>query len=237
MNDQRHGDETTTAAWRSDSLTPPTFPPGTGTASVPSAPPAQATGTAPPAATEGTAAFEPVAPPPSRPVRRRGAVAAVVVLTVLLLAALGLAGYLWYAADSWRADSDAWQSQARAQGESVAELQTQLDATTRELGAARDQLATATQRITQLADEKAQLGDANAASQQYLDYQRRVSEAAGVVAEALGRCTDGQAQLITYLRTPEQYDPDDLERFADEVDVLCRQATDANVQLQQELTQ
>ncbi|QAY71867.1 hypothetical protein ET471_12040 [Xylanimonas protaetiae] len=156
---------------------------------------------------------------------------------MLLAAALGLAGYLWYAADSWRADSDAWQGQARAQGASVAELQAQLAATTQELGSAREQLASATDRITALANEKAQLGDANAASQQYLDYQKRVSDAAGVVAQALGRCTDGQSQLITYLRTPEQYDAADLQRFADQVDVLCRQATEANAQLQRELAQ
>jgi hypothetical protein len=169
------------------------------------------------------------APRPAR--RRRGTV----VLSLLLVAALGLGGYLWYAADRWRADSDAWQSQAHAQAQRVRELEARLEASTQELTAARDQLATATARITTLANEKAQLGDANAASQQYLDYQKRVSEAAGVVAQALGRCTTGQSQLITYLRAPDQYDAADLERYAADVDTLCKQATAANDQLQQEL--
>ena len=171
---------------------------------------------------------------PPRPGRGRGAV---VVLTLLLVAALGLGGYFWYAADRWHADSDAWQSQARSQAQRVLQLKSQLEASTQELTSARDQLATATARITTLADEKAQLGDANAASQQYLDYQKRVSEAAGVVAQALGRCTAGQSQLITYLRSPGQYNAADLERYANQVDALCKQATDANTQLQQELQQ
>ncbi|PZR55573.1 hypothetical protein DNL40_03725 [Xylanimonas oleitrophica] len=167
--------------------------------------------------------------------RRRGRGA--VVLAALLVVALCLAGYLWVAADRWRQSSDAWQEQARAQGERVAELESQLSAASSELAAAREQLATATSRITALADEKAQLGDENVASQQYLDYQRRVSEAAGVVASALGRCTSGQSQLIEYLRTPERYDPADLEQFGQQVDTLCAQATAANESLQQELQQ
>ena len=169
---------------------------------------------------------------PREPRRARGTVT---VLTVLLVAALGLGGYFSYAADRWHADSDAWQSQARAQAQHVLTLKTQLEASTQELTAARDQLATATARITTLADEKAQLGDANAASQQYLDYQKRVSEAAGVVAQALGRCTAGQSQLITYLQHPDQYNATDLQQYAKQVDTLCKQATDANTQLQQEL--
>jgi septal ring factor EnvC (AmiA/AmiB activator) len=172
--------------------------------------------------------------PPLPRRRRRGGTA---VLVVALLAVLALGAYLWVAADRWHADSDAWQTQARAQAQHVLELRSQLEAARAELTSARDQLSTATARITALADEKAQLGDANAASQQYLDYQKRVSEAAGVVAEALGRCTSGQSQLIQYLRSPDEYDPAELERFADQVDALCQQATDANASLQQELRQ
>ena len=224
MSDQRPGDDATAAVPRPP--VPVAYPPTAG-------PPLDALVPAPPGS------FPPAEPPlppeaPAPPRRRR---AAVVVLSVLLVVALGLAGYLWHAAGAWRADSDAWQEQARAQGARVADLQSQLAATTQELGSARDQLASATDRITALANEKAQLGDANAASQQYLDYQKRVSDAAGVVAQALGRCTDAQSQLITYLRTPDQYDPASLQQFGDQVAALCKQASDANTQLQQELAQ
>ncbi len=184
---------------------------------------------------EYLAAPPPVAPPVVVRRRSRGLVAAVAVLSVLLVAALGLGGYLWYAADRWSADSAEWQEQARANGQRVAVLEAELDASNQELASSREQLATATTRITELANEKAQLGDTNAVNQALIDYQQRVSAAAGTVAQALQRCTDGQARLIEYLRTPERFDPDSLQQFADQVTALCQQAQDANTRLQTEL--
>jgi len=159
------------------------------------------------------------------------------VLGLLLLGAIGVGAYLWLTTVRWQDDSAAWELKARGYAEEVAELRAELDGVNAELVAAREQLATATQRITDLANEKAQLGDENVASQQYLDYQTRVSEAAGVVATALGQCTAAQSQLIGYLEDSEAYDPADLDRFAGEVSELCRQANEANDQLQRELTQ
>ena len=172
-----------------------------------------------------------------RPRRPVGLIVATCLLSLFLTGALGLTAYLWHAAGAWREDSAAWEAQARTQGEYVAELQAQLAATTWELDGARSQLATATRRITELADEKAQMGDAYAVTEQYLDFQRRVSEAAGVVAQAMARCIDGQSQLIEFERNSERYDPNDLQRFANQVNALCVQARDANTQLQTELNQ
>jgi len=175
------------------------------------------------------------APPVPARRRGRGAVVAMVLLSLLLVAALGVGGYLWYAAGRWSADAAAWEDQARSQGQRVAVLEAELEAATRELSGAREQLSTATSRILELANEKAQLGDANAVNQALIDYQQRISEAAGAVAQALGRCTDGQGRLIGYLRTPEAFDPDSLHQFGDQVAALCQQATDANARLQAEL--
>lgn len=172
---------------------------------------------------------------PAAPRRRRGLVAAVVVLSVLLAAALGVGAYLWVTTTRWQESSAEWETTSRGLGEDVARLQAELDGANAELESARGQLATAQQRITDLANEKAQLGDENEASQQYLDYQSRVSEAAGTVAAALGQCTTAQSQLIGYLGDRDAYDPADLERFSGQVDELCQAATDANAQLQQEL--
>lgn len=194
----------------------------------------------PPGSWEPTAAPESsTAPAPPRRDRRRGRAARVtaVVLGVLLVAALAVVGYLWRTTSAWEDHAAQWEAEAHGYAEEVATLQAELDGVTAELVAAREQLDTATARITDLADEKAQLGDENVASQQYLDYQRRVSEAAGVVATALGQCTAAQSQLIGYLEEREAYDPDDLDRFATDVEALCDEANDANTQLQQELAQ
>jgi len=157
------------------------------------------------------------------------------VLSVALAAALGVGAYLWLTTTRWQEASAGWEGEARGLGERVAQLQSDLDGTNAELESARTQLSGAQDRISELANEKAQLGDENEASQQYLDYQNRVSDAAGKVAAALGQCTTAQSQLIGYLNDREAYDPADLERFADQVDLLCQEATDANAQLQLEL--
>jgi hypothetical protein len=188
----------------------------------------------------------PVAPLPSRRrnnVRRgRGGLITTALLSVLLIAALALGTYLWYAADHWHTVAAAWEGQARAQGARVAQLQTslattgqQLETTSQELSAVQLQLTTATDRITELANEKAQIGDDAAKAGLNLDNQQRINQAAGVIADALKKCTDGQAQLIEYLKTPSQYDATSLQNYADQVQALCQQASDANAQLQQEL--
>lgn len=169
------------------------------------------------------------------PVRRKRRRTTTVVLVLLALATGALAAYLWVTTTQWQASSEAWEADARELGEQVALLEAEVEGATTELEQSREQLATAQDRISALADEKAQLGDENVVSQQYLDYQERVSDAAGTVATALEQCTDAQAQLIGYLEDREAYDPADLDRFASDVDELCQSAKDANAQLQTEL--
>jgi hypothetical protein len=172
-------------------------------------------------------------------VRRRSPAAWVVacLLVVVLLAAGALSAYLWRSTDAWRASSAGWEVLARESASQLATTQEELATAQDELTETKVQLATAQDRITELADEKAQLGDDSAAQQQLADYQARVSQAAGQVATALATCIDGQQQLIEYMEAADQYDAAELERFRDDVDTLCAQATDANTQLQTELEQ
>ncbi|WP_046528202.1 MULTISPECIES: hypothetical protein [Cellulomonas] len=196
---------------------PPSVPPGGWPAAAPSPQPAPT-----------------AAPPPAR--RRRPAVAVLAVLLVLTLVGAGVLGtYLWRTSDSWRDAAADWEALAREHGAQVAQTQADLEATSSELEATRGQLATAQTRITELADEKAQLGDTTAAQQQLADYQTRVSRAAGDVATALTNCIDGQKRLIEYLGDTSRYDADDLARFRADVERVCGAATDANAALQREL--
>ena len=105
------------------------------------------------------------------------------------------------------------------------------------LTAVREQLATATTRITELANEKAQIGDEVATQQQLTDYQKRIGAAAATVASALDRCVTAQQTLIGYLRDAASYSSTDLARYSSDVDALCRSARDANTALQTELAQ
>lgn len=175
-------------------------------------------------------ATAPVAP------RRNGLVALVVVLALALLATAGTAAYLWRSADSWSAAAADWEALARRHGEEVAVARGEIEALSAELEATRGQLSTAQGRITELADEKARLGDTTAAQQQLADYQARVSQAAGQVATALASCIDGQERLIGYLEEASRYDQADLQRFRADVERVCGSATDANASLQRELS-
>lgn len=188
----------------------------------------------PVASEQPATAYEPPMPTTSdRPRRRRGALT---VLSVLLVLALALAGYLWTTTRGYQQLAASTEDQARTIGTELATTRAELDGTTAELEGVRTQLATAQARITTLADEKAQVGDDREAQRQLVDYQQRVSEAAGTVASALERCVQGQDQLIAYLENASAYDPAELRGFGTEVDGLCTSATEANQALQDELS-
>jgi len=161
---------------------------------------------------------------------------AVAVLLALLVLALVLAGYLGTTARAYQERATWGVNQARAIGVDLASTRAALEGTTAELEGVRTQLATAQARITALADEKAQVADDREAQRKLVDYQQRVSEAAGTVASALERCVRGQDQLIAYLGNTSAYSPADLRRFGTEVDGLCQSATNANQALQVELS-
>ena len=173
-------------------------------------------------------------PAPSMP-RHRRQPWALLVLSILLALTLGLATYLLMTTRAYERRSAEWEAAARTTGSDLTQARADLEATTSDLTATRDQLATAQARIIELADEKAQLGDDRAIQRQLVDYQQRISAAAGNVATALSSCIDGQYKLIGYLENPGAYVQADLARFRTDVQTVCGAATDANAALQREL--
>ena len=170
--------------------------------------------------------------------RRVGATAAVVLVGALAC----LAGYLWISATEWRDQAGGYQRAAGDLGDDLASARNQLAGSQAELEAVRAQLSNAHARIVELADEKNQALDDWEITQQLVDYQQRVSEAAGGVALALDRCVQGQQELIGYLEqqvqptpSPPPYDPELLAEFETQVEVLCQEASEANIGLQLEL--
>lgn len=174
-----------------------------------------------------------LAPPPAPRHRRRPW--AVVVLSVLLVLVTALASYLWVRTVRYEEYAAGLEAQGRTIGTELATLRTQHDGTLAELSAVNEQLSTAQSRITQLADEKAQVGDDREVQRQLVDYQERISQAAANVASALSTCIDAQNQLIAYLEDAQAYDPADLERFKSDVQGVCNAATVANTELQRQL--
>lgn len=169
---------------------------------------------------------------------RRIATTAALVLLVLLLGASTV--YLYRTSTAWEARAGDYLDAGRGLGEELAGTRAALAGTEAELEAVRAQLSTAQGRIVELADEKAQIGDDREVQRQLVDYQQRVSEAAGQVALALDQCVQGQQELIGYLQNTvtgaAQYDEEELERFRGDVEQLCQTATEANIALQRELS-
>ena len=92
-------------------------------------------------------------------------------LAIVLVATIAVGAYLWLTTVRWQRTASEWEEKAHGYADEVASLQMQLEGANTELQAARDQLSTATARITDLANAQAQPGDENVASAQYLDYQ------------------------------------------------------------------
>ncbi|WP_231384195.1 hypothetical protein [Cellulomonas sp. URHD0024] len=193
------------------------------------------------------AAAEPWAPRPPAvepvwqpaPTASRRPLVAVLVLSAVLVLVLVVAGLLLArmvtTTQAWEDSSAGWERLANKAATDLATTQSDLAAAQASLDTTTSQLATAQARITELANEKAQLGDTSATQQQLADYQSRVSSAAGEVATALTACIDSQQQLIGYLKEADQYDAGQLTQFGQDVQTLCGQATDANTALQAEL--
>lgn len=168
--------------------------------------------------------------------RRRATRVAVALLSVGLVLALAASWYLYRTSFAWQERAQEYEAASFGLGEQLAATSDELDGAQAELAAVREQLVTAQQRIVELADEKAQLGDETEVQRQLVDYQERVTEAAGRVALALDQCVRGQDQLIGYMENADLYDPVELDQYASAVQDLCQTATEANVELQTELS-
>ena len=168
-------------------------------------------------------------------VRRRRSPIAVVVLAVLLVASLGAGAYLAVLSNQWHDRSTEWESQSRMLGEKVANLTTDLSGMTSELTVTREQLATAQTRITELADEKAQVGD-DRENQKILasDIQAVAQEALDVSA-SLGDCISAQNTALTYLTMPDTATPEVLQTSIDQANTVCTAAISDYNSLQKDL--
>jgi hypothetical protein len=170
----------------------------------------------------------------SRP-SSRGRRAAVVALSLLLVLALGAGAYLAVLSHRWEERSGEWEAQSRDLGSEVADLTGDVAGMTSELTIVRDQLATAQTRITELADEKAQVGDDRESQKILADDVQEVAETALDVSAALGDCVTAQSTVMGYLAAPETTTPEVIATAATQADTVCAAAVEDYNSLQQDL--
>jgi hypothetical protein len=166
-------------------------------------------------------------PPP--PVRRRRRPWGWITLTTLLVLALAgasaLAAYLWQTTTAWQDETVRVESVAADLRAERDELAAELDQSARDLAATDQQLREAQDRISELAQEKAQTADER-------EIARLLVTSVAGVATQLETCVRGQDQLITALSDLEAYDPESVVEYAESVRAACTQALRGNEEVQ-----
>lgn len=159
-----------------------------------------------------------------------------IAVTALLVVLLGIAIMLLVQA---RNVSFAWEQQVvdvKAQnydlGQRVADEQSQVASLKGEIDKITGQLNTAQQKISDLADDKAQQGDNVEFYARQIDSLTSALSTASNVANSLDRCIEGKNQLTGYMKEKDKYDPTEIADFEASLKIKCDNAVAANVELQ-----
>jgi len=164
-----------------------------------------------------------------------------IIVTSLLAVLLITAGIIIYrlvdVSNAWEVQVEDVKAQNFDLGQRVADEQAKVTDLTDQVSLVTEQLATAQQRVLELADDVAQRDDnAEFYARQVTDLTNVLATASSV-ANSLTKCVDYHQQLIGYLKTPADYDPVEVATFEAGVTQVCDAATAANVDLQTALAQ
>lgn len=159
------------------------------------------------------------------------------VLGVLLVVMTAFTIYLWDVSKAWEKQVGDITAVSEDLGSRLAAEQSEVVRQQEQLDVLSEQLSTAQQRITELADLNAQTGDDVQFYVQEINRQRELATTGAAVAAALNRCVEGHKQLVIYIRDADNYDPDELAAYEASLNTLCTNAQAANTTFQQTLTQ
>jgi hypothetical protein len=158
------------------------------------------------------------------------------ILGVLLAVMIGFTIYLWDVSKDWEAQVGEITAVSEDLGSRLAAEQAEVVRQQEQIDVISEQLSTAQQRITELADLNAQTGDDVQFYVQEINRQRELATTGAAVAAALERCIEGHEQLVIYLRNEDNYDPAELAAYEASLNTLCTNAMAANATFQQAVT-
>lgn len=134
-------------------------------------------------------------PTPKDKKGRRG----ILVLATALAVAIAGSGYLAYLANEWSGFATATHSANFELGAGLRNTELELDSAKQSLANTRDQLTTAQQRISELAKEKALVGDDREQQRIIAQDTTAVATESLAVSRDLARCVDLQVEYTGYL--------------------------------------
>jgi len=154
----------------------------------------------------------------------------------LAVLGIGFSVYLWGINNQWQTRANDLSDEAHGLSERLTETRSQVVDLQAQIDGLNDQLDTAQTRLIELADEKAQEGDAAAYAQQQIALYQELSIQGGAVATALDRCVSEMDKLVVYLKDPGSWIPSEVAAFEASVNVICDSAQGANDSFQNALT-
>ncbi|WP_084075942.1 hypothetical protein [Demequina sp. NBRC 110052] len=164
----------------------------------------------------------------------------IVAVTVLAIATTVMAVLVYQMVgitEEWEQRSNEIDAANYELGQEIADANTTITQQTDRITLLTQQLDTAKTRISELADQTANFDDDRAYMAQQIDLLSGYVGSASSVANALGRCVDGQKQLVEYVKNAEDYEPQELLDYENSVNELCKAAQDSNAALQAQLSE
>lgn len=122
-------------------------------------------------------------------------------------------------------------------GQQIADSEAEVVRLNDKIDLLEQQLSNSKDTVLKLSDEKAQWRDDTEFAQQQVEATEELLTTATSVANALQRCTDGQAELREYITNADDYEPEELTAYQESVTELCGNAEQANTDLQRALTE
>jgi hypothetical protein len=158
-------------------------------------------------------------------------------LAVALFAVAGALVGSSLAALSQRSNATAWSQRALVAEQELVQKRAEVAALEEGLAAATTEGSELTERIDELANEKAQTVDDKTASEVQRDAFKRVAQGYAAVAAKWKSCVAGHEKYEDVLSNPGQYDATDVKRFLSDLEAVCSEAEREEQSLQSQLAQ
>lgn len=158
-------------------------------------------------------------------------------LAVALIAVAGALVGSSLAALSQRSNATEWSERAIAAEEELVQKRAEVKTLQEGLDAAMDDGSELTERIDQLANEKAQTVDDKAASEVQRDAFKRIAQGYATVTAKWKSCVAGHEKYEEVLSNPGRYDQNDVKRFLNDLEAVCSEAEREEQSLQSQLEQ
>ncbi len=155
-----------------------------------------------------------------------------VFLALTVLALTGVAIYLSDVVGQWEERTDELTDVNYSLGDQVAAQEETIESQTQQIDILTNQLNTAQDRISALANQSANSDDDLAYAEQRIELLSGYASTGAAIANALTRCVDGQEQLVEYLVDPGDLEEEEIVAYAESVDSLCTAARESNTEFQ-----